>query len=103
MAIKEKIQKELKESLKEKNQLRSSVLRMLLSALLNKEIELKKKEVGLNKEEELQVVKSEMKKHRKSIEAYEKASRSDLVDKEKKELEILKSYDDGEQQDVAKD
>jgi len=101
MSKKEQIQQEIKQSLKEKNELKTSVLRLLLTAFSNKEIELKKKEAGLNEEEEQQVLKSEMKKRRKSIEAYEKARRQDLADKEKKELKILESYDNGDQQNKA--
>jgi len=92
MTLKEKIQKDLIISLKERDELKTSVLRMLFSNFLNKEIELKKKEEGLNKEDEAQVVKSEIKKHNKAIEAYEKANRLDLAGKEKKELEILETY-----------
>jgi len=93
MSLKEQIQKDIKESLKNKEELKVSVLKMLLASILNKEIELTKKEVSLSPEEEQQVLKSEAKKRRKAIEAYEKAGRQDLANKEKEELEILKSYD----------
>ena len=89
---KEKIQQELKQSLKEKNEIKSSVIKMLLASILNLEIQLKKKEEGLTEDEAQKVVKSEAKKRRDSIEAYEKAGRTDLAKREKEELSILETY-----------
>lgn len=92
MVSKEKIQKSLKESLKEKNEIKNSVLKMLLASIVNLEIQLKKKEEGLTEGETQKVVKSEAKKRRDSIEAYEKAGRNELAKREKEELVILKDY-----------
>jgi len=104
VSLKEKIQTDLKETLPQRDNLRISVLRMLLAAVFNKE---KEKRARLSKTEEiekldelskltdeevLEVVSSEVKKHKDSIEQYEKGNRPDLVEKEKKELKILMSY-----------
>jgi len=69
-------------------------LRMVLSSLHNKEIEKKGKgqEPKLTEEETIEVLMSEAKKRKESIEAYLKGNRSDLADKEKKELEIITIY-----------
>lgn len=105
MSLKEKIQAEMKEAMVKKDQLKVSVLRMLMAAVFNKEKEkrakLSKGEEDLEKlgelsrltdEEILEVISSEAKKRRDSIEQYEKGGRQDLVDQEKKELEILMAY-----------
>ncbi len=88
-----------------KDQLKVSVLRMLMAAVFNKEKEkrakLSKEEENMEKieelseltdEETLAVVSSELKKRKDSIEQYQKGNRPDLVEQEKKELAILKDY-----------
>ena len=105
--LKEKIQKDLNSALKEKKELEVSVLRLLLSAIFNKEKEKRYKlskekpelkEEELEKESELtdekviDVISSEIKKRKESILEFEKGKRPELVEKEKKELEILEKY-----------
>ncbi len=105
MALQEKINEELKRALIEKDELIVSVLRMLNSAIHNKEIEkrtkLSKTEKDIKKleklsklteEEILEVASSEAKKRKDSIVEFKKGNRNDLVEKEEKELEILKKY-----------
>lgn len=97
MALKEKIQKDLNEALKSKEELKTSVLRLLSAVILNKEKEkrykLKKEEdAPLTDEEILEVVSSEVKKRKEAAELYEKGARPELAEKEKKEIEILKGY-----------
>jgi len=105
MSLKEKIKTETKEAMQAKDQLKVSVLRMLMAAVFNKEKEkrnrLSKSEEDLEKlgglseltdEETLEVISSEVKKRKDSIEQYEKGNRQDLADQEKKELEILTAY-----------
>ena len=91
MNLKEKIANDLKEALKNRKEVELSVLRMLQSAIRNKEIEQRKKD-GLTDEEVIQVILSEIKKRREAIEGYTKGKRQDLVEREKAELEVLKSY-----------
>jgi len=92
MSLKEQIISELKESLKSGDSLKRDTLRFLSSAIKNVEIEKKKKEEGLDDEETLEVVRRAIKQRKDSIEQYEKGGRSDLAEKEKKELEILSVY-----------
>ena len=89
MAYKDEISESLKRALKEKDALRVSVLRMLLSALGYKEVEKRK---PLTQEEFYGVVKTMMKQHAESIESFKKGQRQDLVEKEEKELRILKEF-----------
>jgi hypothetical protein len=92
MNLKEKIQKDLIDALKQRNETKTSVLKMILASVLNKEIELKKKDEGLPEETIQKVIKSEAKKRRESIEAYTKAGRQELAQKEKNELLVIESY-----------
>ena len=105
MSLKEKIQSEIKEAMRSKEAEKLSVLRMLMASILNKE---KEKRAKLSKDEEdekkleemsklteeeiLEVISSEVKKRKDSIEQYGKGNRQDLVDQEKRELEILMGY-----------
>lgn len=104
MSLKETIQNEIKEALKNHEEVRVLVLRGLISSINNKEIEKwtklskqgsidKPEEVyGLSDEETMEVIFSEVKKRRESILEFEKGKRDDLVQKEKAELEILQKY-----------
>ncbi|GBD38604.1 hypothetical protein HRbin37_00855 [bacterium HR37] len=91
MGLKEKIANDLKEALKNRKDIELSVLRMLQSAIRNKEIEQKKKD-GLSDEEVIEVILGEIKKRKEAIEGYTKGRRQDLVDRERAELEVLMSY-----------
>jgi uncharacterized protein YqeY len=105
--LKEKIQEDLKEALKEKKEAEVLTLRMLNAAIVNKEkekryktskekAELKEeeleKESQLNDEEVFEAIYSEAKKRKEAIFEFGKGGREDLVKKEKKELEILEKY-----------
>jgi uncharacterized protein YqeY len=105
--LKEKIREDLNSALKEKKELKISVLRLLLATIFNKEKEKRyklskekpeftkerlEKESLLNDEEVLEVISSEIKKRKEAILAFDKAGRQDLLEKEKKEIEILEKY-----------
>jgi uncharacterized protein YqeY len=97
MELKEKIRLNLNSALKEKRTLEVLVLRQILAAILNKEKEKRfkakeEKDIQLTDEEVIEVISSEAKKRRESIVEFEKGKRQDLVEKEKKELEILEKY-----------
>lgn len=87
----QKIENDLKKALKEKNQIKFSLLRMLISDIHNEEIA-KKKKGELTDEEVQEVIQRSVKRHRDSIEAFLKGGREDLVKKEKEEMEILIRY-----------
>ncbi len=85
------LEEELKQALKNKEELKVMTLRMLSSALHNAEKEKKYRtgEQGLSPEEIESIVASEAKKRRESIDAFEKGGRQELAAKEKAELDIL--------------
>ncbi|MGH9804426.1 MAG: GatB/YqeY domain-containing protein [Candidatus Acidiferrales bacterium] len=89
MGFAEKIQQELTEAMKAREELRLSVLRMLKSALHNRRIE---KGAALEDAEALAVVKSLVKQRRESVVEYRKANRLELAAAEEKEIVILESY-----------
>jgi uncharacterized protein YqeY len=85
----ERIQQDLKESMKAKDGNRVSVLRFLLSAIKNREIE---KKDALDDEEILAEITSSAKRRRESMEAFKEGGRTDLFEKEEAELAILQEY-----------
>lgn len=89
---KEELQEKLKESMLAKNELKTSVLRMLLSAINYYEIQKGGAGYVASEEDVLSVIGSQAKQRKDSIAEYEKAQRQELVEKEKDELEILQEY-----------
>ncbi len=93
MSLKEQINKDLKEFMQAKNELGVSVLRMIISAIRNKEISLRKGEsVELSDDQIQEVLKSEIKKRKDSIYSYKDAGRHDLAEKEEQEIDIIEKY-----------
>lgn len=89
MSFSERLQKDLTEAMKARETTRISVLRLLKSALQNKEIELGE---PLSTEQEMQLLQTSVKQRTESIETFEKAGREDLASKEKEELAIVRAY-----------
>lgn len=95
MALKKRIKLDINSALKQGKILEVSVLRQLLAVLLNKEKEKffkEKEEAELTEQEIIKVIFSEVKKIKESIKEFERGQRQDLIDKEKKEKEILENY-----------
>jgi uncharacterized protein YqeY len=86
----EKLESEMKDSMKQKDSLKLSVLRMAIAAIRNTEIV--KKVKRLEEPDVLQVIQKMIKEHRESIVQFEKGGRADLVEKETKELQVLQRY-----------
>lgn len=89
---KQKLQEELKQSMLAKDELKTSVLRMLLSAINYYEIEKGGAGYTASMEDVLTVIQNQAKQRRDSIEQFTNAKRLELADKETKELELLKVY-----------
>ena len=85
----DRIQNDLTAAMKEEDELRLSVLRMMKSALKNKEIE---KMRPLEDLESLQVLQTLVKQRHESVEQFIKGGRKDLAEKEKKEIAIIEKY-----------
>ena len=89
MGLDERLVDEMKESMKSGDKVRLSTIRMIRTAVKNKEIELRKKP---DDEEILRVIQGMVRKSEESIEQFRMGGRMDLVEKETREIEILKSY-----------
>jgi len=89
MSLKEKLTEDLHQAQKSRAEVRVSVLRFLLAYLHNLEIQ---KQRELNDEEVVQAIQKQAKDRQESIAAFKKGNRPDLVEKEEKELAILRSY-----------
>jgi hypothetical protein len=89
MSLEERLVEEMKQALKSNDKLRLSTIRMIRSALKNKEIELRKK---LEDEDVVKVIQAMVRKGEESVEQFQTGGRMDLVEKEKREIEILKSF-----------
>lgn len=89
MSLVETIKADAVRALKSKDQIRLSTLRMLLAAVKNKQIELRR---DLTDPEVINVIGTQMRKRRESIQSFQPAGRTDLVEKETSELGILSAY-----------
>jgi len=91
--IQQQISQDFLSAYRTKRELEISTLRMLKSAIANKQIENRMpKEDVLSDEEVAIVIKSEVKKRRDSAQSYEAGGRKDLAEKEKAEIAILEKY-----------
>lgn len=89
--LKERLRTDMVASLKARDTVRTSTLRMVLTAITEAEVAGKTAK-ELTAEQELDVVVKEAKKRRESEEAYTAAGRSDLADKERAEAAVLADY-----------
>jgi uncharacterized protein len=79
----------MKSAMKKREKERLSVIRMARASIKNVEIEKRK---DLDDQEVIEVMVKEVKQRKESIEEYEKAGKDNLVDKLKKEIDILLNY-----------
>lgn len=89
MTLQERLAEEMKEAMKANDKLRLSAIRMIRSSVKNKEIELRK---PLDDEAVQRVIQGMVRKGEESVEQFKLGGRTDLVEKESQEIEILKSY-----------
>jgi uncharacterized protein YqeY len=84
-----RLNEEMAQAAKARDKVKLSAIRMLKTALHNKEIELLR---PLNETETMQVLSVMVKQRKDSIEQFAKGNRADLVEKEEAELRILQGY-----------
>jgi uncharacterized protein len=89
MSITSQIQKDIVESMKTRQELRLSTLRMVKAALKNKEID---KRSPLDEREEMQVLSTLIKQRHEASEAFTKGNRAELAAKELEEIVFIESY-----------
>ena len=89
MSLSEQIIADLTASMKAQDAQRTSTLRMVKAAMMNRKIE---KGSELDDDEMQKLLRSLVKQRRDSIEQYEKAGRQELVDKEQAEITVIETY-----------
>ncbi|QUH21055.1 GatB/YqeY domain-containing protein [Alkaliphilus sp. B6464] len=89
MSLKERLADELKNAMKNKNQLRKNVITMIRADI--KQIEVDKR-VELTDEEVIEIISKQAKQRRDSIEEFEKGGRADLVEQAAQEVDVLMEY-----------
>jgi uncharacterized protein len=89
MGISDQIQKDMVEAMRSRDELRLSTLRMVKSAIKNKEID---KRAPLDDKETQQVLSTLIKQRRDSIEQFQKGGRQELADKEAAEIKLIEAY-----------
>jgi uncharacterized protein len=89
MSLEERLVDEMKQAMKSNDKPRLSTIRMIRTSVKNKEIDVRRK---LDDDEILRVIQGMVRKSEESIEQFKAGGRADLVEKEAKEIEILKSF-----------
>ena len=89
MSLKQQIISDLTASMKAQDAPRTSTLRMVKAAVMNREIE---KGGELDDEEMMKLLRSLVKQRRDSVEQFEKGGRQELADKEQTEIEVIEAY-----------
>jgi uncharacterized protein len=89
MTVQEKIQMQMTEAMRNKDQLRLSVLRMMKSAIKNKEVEKMK---PLDDGEAVSVLNTLVKQRKDSVDQFRKGGREELAQKEESEIKIIEEY-----------
>ena len=90
--LKQQLKDELKQSMLARNAVKTSVLRMVISAMSYYEIQKGGANYEASDEDVLAVIQKEAKQHRDSIEQFKSGGREELVAKEEEELKILETY-----------
>jgi len=89
MSLSKQIVADLTTAMKAQDANRTSTLRMVKAAMMNRQIE---KGSELDDDDMQKLLRSLVKQRRDSVEQYEKAGRQELVDKEKAEIEVIETY-----------
>jgi uncharacterized protein len=89
MSIPEQIQKDITAAMKARDEARLSALRMVKTALKNREIE---KMAPLDDAESLKVLSTLIKQRKESVEQFRKGGRNEMADKEEAEIVLIESY-----------
>lgn len=89
MSLKEQLSNDLKDAMRQGDEIRKSTIRMVIAAVKNAEVAAIKQ---LDDREVLAVIAKQVKQRRESIEEFGKGGRQDLVDKEAAEMRVLQAY-----------
>ena len=87
--LKTRINDDVKTAMREKDKARLATLRLITAAIKQKEVD---ERTELNDEQVVTILEKMLKQRKDSIEQFEKAGRTELVDQEKSEIEIIQIY-----------
>ncbi len=90
MSVQAKIETDLKQAMRDRNEVTRDTLRMVLNDLKKKQAELSKDD--LSPDEELAVLQRAVKTRNESVDQYDKAGRTDLSAKERAEIAVVQAY-----------
>jgi len=89
MALKDRLADDLKEAIRGRDERRKTAIRLVMATIKNVEVA---EGSPLDDASVLKVISKEVRRHRESIEGFQKGSRQDLVDTEEAEMAVLLSY-----------
>jgi len=89
MSLKDKIQDDLKQAMRDRNQARVDTIRLLTAAIKQREVD---ERITLDDAQILAVIDKLVKRSRESIEQYEKGARLDLAEKERADIAVWQAY-----------
>lgn len=89
MSLNEKLMADLKESMKNKDTIKKSVVTMVRAAIKQREVD---ERITLTEDDILDIIAKQQKQRKDALAEFEKAGREDLIDQTKQEIEILASY-----------
>lgn len=89
MSLKERLQEDLKSSMKNKDTVRKSVVTLVRAAIKQVEVDTR---VELDDDAVMDIISKQLKQRNDSLAEFEKAGRDDLVEQTKSEITILKEY-----------
>ena len=89
MALRERLNEDIKTAMKARDQARLDTLRLLSAAVKQREVD---ERITIDDAGLVAIVEKEIKKRRESIAQYEKAQRQELADKEKFEISVIEGY-----------
>ncbi|MCL6636849.1 MAG: GatB/YqeY domain-containing protein [Alicyclobacillus sp.] len=89
MGLSEQLAEDMKQAMKDKDKVRLSTIRMVRSAIKNREIETG---TALADADIVAVIQKELKQRQDSLQAFESAGRSDLADEVREEIRVLQAY-----------
>lgn len=89
MTLKDKLMNDLKESMKNKDQLRKSVVTLVRSAIKQREVD---ERVELSDDDILEIISKQLKQRKDALEEFKKSQREDLVEEAENEIKVLMTY-----------
>ncbi len=89
MSLKEKLAEDLKQAMKNKDQLRKNVITMIRADVKQTEVD---KRVELNDSDIIDIISKQAKQRRDALAEFEKGGRSDLMEQAQQEIDVLLTY-----------